>query len=179
MLIRFIFITFLSFTLITACSEDNKSKKSDNDSKISENTKTSITNKSISKIDTDPEIKSITPINNTVINKSTTIETSSKQDKLKEKTPEIVKGTLLFFMNPNGAPCIAQNDIISSISDELEKTVDIVYIKTTDHISRMTFDRYGIRRLPSIIVLNSAGDIHKTFPPGIQAKELLINATTF
>ncbi len=78
------------------------------------------------------------------------------------------KGTLLFFLNPGGRPCQMQARIIHKSKAEIEKYVQIKYISTSDSSSRSMFYQFGIRGLPSMIILNSDQSIAHRLPPGIQ-----------
>ena len=84
--------------------------------------------------------------------------------------------TLLFFINPAGAPCKMQNRIIDSAKEEIEELSNIVYIKTTNPANREHFYSYGIRAIPAIIVVNDKNEEVKRFTPGIHSKEDIIEA---
>ena len=81
------------------------------------------------------------------------------------------KGTLLFFLNPNGHPCQQQDKILKQNMPEISSKADISYISTTDPMSRFSFNRYGIRRLPSLVLLDANGEVSKHFPPGIRSAD--------
>ena len=82
--------------------------------------------------------------------------------------------TLLFFMNPNGRPCQMQDEILGQIRDSLEGCATVRYIKTTVEQDRALFGQYGIRGLPSLIVVDNSGkDLHR-FTPGIQPGETIL-----
>ncbi|THB70285.1 MAG: hypothetical protein D6B28_09615 [Gammaproteobacteria bacterium] len=111
----------------------------------------------------------------------------TQQPQLKENAKEsaktntkanatIEKGTLLFFLNPNGYPCQQQDKILKQNMNNIQAKADISYISTTDPMSRFSFNRYGVRRLPSLILLNANGEISKHFPPGIRSAEEINNA---
>ncbi len=84
------------------------------------------------------------------------------------------KGKLLFFINPSGMPCQMQDQILNKIKDKINSKVDIVYYQTTTESDLQQFYKYGVRALPSIIVLNSSDMEFKRFPPGIQSSESII-----
>ncbi|MBC8213411.1 MAG: hypothetical protein H8E71_02085 [Candidatus Marinimicrobia bacterium] len=98
------------------------------------------------------------------------------EDIVKTVSQEIEKGTLIFFLNPNGRPCKMQDKIFKENSEIINKYVDIKYVPTTDPKSRNQFNKYGIRSLPSLILLNSNGEISKRFSPGIQQMNTLLSA---
>ena len=82
--------------------------------------------------------------------------------------------TILFFMNPNGRPCQMQLSILDGMSDKLKPLANIRYYKTTEDSDQQSFYQYGIRGLPSLIVIDKKGNELKRFSPGIQdADEIL------
>jgi thioredoxin 1 len=84
--------------------------------------------------------------------------------------------TILFFMNPNGRPCQMQNSILTEIKDDLIGRADVRSIKTTEPGDRDLFMKYGIRGLPSLIIIDNNGKEIIRFPPGIQDKETILDA---
>jgi thioredoxin 1 len=82
--------------------------------------------------------------------------------------------TILFFMNPNGRPCQMQNEIIEGIKGKLTGLAKVTYVKTTEDADREQFSKYGIRGLPSLIILDKEGKEVKRFPPGIQDEETIL-----
>ncbi len=112
-------------------------------------------------------------------NKSTTKAAKEAQPKVEQAAVSEVKqskGTLLFFLNPNGSPCQQQDKIIKQSMATISDMADVNYIATTDAMSRFTFNRYGVRRLPSLILLDSNGEISKSFPPGIRDADEILTA---
>ena len=85
---------------------------------------------------------------------------------------------MLFFLNPNGAPCKRQNAILDSISDQLKANkVTIQYVSTQNmDADGPIFQQYGIRALPTIIILDKKGQEKKRFSPGVQTKDALLAA---
>jgi thioredoxin 1 len=83
---------------------------------------------------------------------------------------------ILFFMNPNGHPCQMQNAILEEIKDSIASLATITYIKTTEPNDRDAFETYGIRGLPSLIIIDKDGKELKRFTPGIQSKEDILAA---
>jgi len=101
-----------------------------------------------------------------------TIETKTEgiQDppkiELEEKT-----ASLLFFLNRNitGSPCDKQDEILKErIIPKFKDSVEFIYVGTDKKTNDKFFSEYGIRALPTIVVLNKNGEIKKIFPPGIQ-----------
>lgn len=89
--------------------------------------------------------------------------------------PEAAKNTtLLFFMNPNGAPCQMQLQIIDSIRAKLEKQVNIVPVSTANFGDQAQFRKYGIRYLPALLVVDGNQQELRRFPPGIQSAEEIL-----
>lgn len=86
--------------------------------------------------------------------------------------------TMLFFLNPNGAPCKRQKAILTNMQDQLKtKHVEIEYVSTKEMASsEPIFRQYGIRALPTIIILDEKGVEKKRFPPGVQSQEALLAA---
>ncbi len=82
---------------------------------------------------------------------------------------------LLFFMAPDGAPCKMQNEILKNMGDDLSKKAELVYIKTTElETARPYFEKYGIRAIPSLILVDESGETLKRFTPGIHSKETIV-----
>jgi thioredoxin 1 len=106
------------------------------------------------------------------------VHEKSKRDSaiVQSKKPVVPAKTILFFMNPNGHPCQMQNAILDGIKDSLAGKATIKYIKTTEEGDRDTFDKYGIRGLPSLIIVDINGKEVKRFSPGIQSKEDILAA---
>ena len=82
--------------------------------------------------------------------------------------------TILFFMNPNGRPCQIQDQILGDMASSLKGKAQLKYVKTTNNDDRQHFYTYGVRSLPSLIILNKDGKEHKRFAPGIQSKETIL-----
>ncbi|NOZ07499.1 MAG: thioredoxin family protein [FCB group bacterium] len=85
-----------------------------------------------------------------------------------QKTIAAGRGTLLFFMNPNGGPCQMQDRYLQDASEEIKEYADVVYVKTTDDRSKSMFYQYGVRSLPQIILLDHDQQEIRRFSPGIQ-----------
>ena len=84
--------------------------------------------------------------------------------------------TILFFMNPNGHPCQMQKGIIDGMKDSLSGLASITFIKTTEDGDRDKFYQYGIRGLPSLIIVDKNGNELKRFAPGIQDESTILSA---
>ncbi len=107
---------------------------------------------------------------------SSTKQTEQPKAKKTATEKSVTKGTLLFFLNPNGYPCQQQDKILKANMSKISSKADISYIATTDPMSRFSFNRYGVRRLPSLILLDANGEVSKQFPPGIRSAEEISSA---
>ncbi len=76
--------------------------------------------------------------------------------------------TLLFFLNPSGRPCQMQDQIIRQLGTELTSRVDLRYVSIDDPSSRALMGSYGIRALPTLILVDSSGSELHRFPAGIR-----------
>lgn len=83
---------------------------------------------------------------------------------------------ILFFLNPNGQPCITQLSILDGMKTKISSLAKIKYIKTTETSDQNTFYQYGIRGLPSLIILGKDGKELKRFTPGVQTEKTILSA---
>jgi thiol-disulfide isomerase/thioredoxin len=83
---------------------------------------------------------------------------------------------ILFFMNPNGRPCQMQLSVLDGMKKKLSGIAKVTYVKTTESSDQETFYKYGIRGLPSLIILDDKGKEIKRFTPGIQDEETIATA---
>ena len=86
---------------------------------------------------------------------------------------------LVFFMNPNGAPCQMQDRILRDLSAELGARVDVVYYKTTEPADLGLFQLYGIRSLPQLVVTDATGRELRRATPGIQGPDQVRGLVSF
>jgi thioredoxin 1 len=77
---------------------------------------------------------------------------------------------LVLFMNPNGRPCLLQDQILRGMAGELESRADLVYFRTTDSNDLAHFEQYGIRSIPQLLVTDQAGAELRRATPGIQSE---------
>lgn len=82
--------------------------------------------------------------------------------------------TLLFFLNPNGQPCQIQSQIIDTIRPQIEQRARIVPVSTAVSSDMIRFRQYGVRYLPSLILVDGEQAEIKRFPPGIQPAEQIL-----
>ena len=86
------------------------------------------------------------------------------------------KQTVVFFLNPNGGPCRVQNDILQKLLQDRKNNFTIAYVSAMEPANRQAFYDYGVRNLPSLVLVDKAGKISRVFPPGIQTYEDLASA---
>lgn len=89
-------------------------------------------------------------------------------------TPPTPKRTLLFFKNPAGVPCQMQERILAELGSRLTDQVNIISVSTDVPSDRPVFGHYGIRALPTLVLLDSQQNEIRRFPPGIQNGEYLL-----
>jgi thioredoxin 1 len=80
---------------------------------------------------------------------------------------------LVFFMNPNGAPCQLQDQLIRGMAPELTGKITVVYLRTTVPAEIPFFERYGVRSLPQLLLVDGAGRELRRATPGIQQPEAI------
>jgi thioredoxin-like negative regulator of GroEL len=78
------------------------------------------------------------------------------------------KPTLLFFMNPAGRPCQTQDQILAEGRNKWESRVALRYVRTDVQADRDAFYQYGVRSLPSLILVGADGKEITRYSPGIQ-----------
>lgn len=78
---------------------------------------------------------------------------------------------LIFFINPDGRPCIMQNNILKEMADELSGKVDIQYVQTTVPADLNIFNHYGIRGLPTLILAEAGGKEITRLTPGVKSSD--------
>jgi hypothetical protein len=93
---------------------------------------------------------------------------------LAEQSVETRKGLLLLFLNPNGRPCQMQAQILKENITEIQKYVQIQGISTTVQAHRSHFYRFGVRQLPTLILIDTAGNVLHRFSPGIHQRDAIL-----
>ena len=78
---------------------------------------------------------------------------------------------LLFFLDPNGGPCMMQGRILASMEEELRGRAGVREIRTTIPEDRPLFGQFGIRGLPSLILVDGGGKEIRRLPPGVKSAE--------
>jgi thioredoxin 1 len=96
-----------------------------------------------------------------------------------KSTPELKqiisagKKTIVFFLNPQGGPCRAQNEIVQKLQKDRKANFNIAYVSTMNPADQKAFYDYGVRNLPQLVLVDSKGKIAHFYPPGIQSYETL------
>ena len=97
-------------------------------------------------------------------------------------TPELKKiigagkKTVVFFLNPQGGPCRAQNEIVQKLHKDRKANFNIAYVDAMNPEHQRAFYDYGVRNLPQLVLVDGKGKIAQYFPPGIQSYEVLAKA---
>jgi thioredoxin 1 len=78
------------------------------------------------------------------------------------------RNTLVFFQNPAGGPCRAQNEVLQRLHKDRKGNFNIVPVSVSRPEDQKAFYDYGIRNLPSLVLVDRSGKIARVFPPGIQ-----------
>ena len=86
------------------------------------------------------------------------------------------KTTVVFFLNPNGGPCKAQNEILQKLQKDRKSNFNIAYVSAMEQQNQQAFYDYGVRSLPSLVLVDKNGAVSRVFPPGIQSYEALAAA---
>lgn len=85
------------------------------------------------------------------------------------------KPTLLFFMNPAGRPCQEQDRILAEGRARWEPLAGLRYVRTDAPADREAFYSYGVRALPSLILVGPDGREITRYAPGIQPVETILS----
>ncbi len=86
------------------------------------------------------------------------------------------KATLIFFQNPNGGPCKIQKEVLDKLQNDRKGNFNIAAVSTLRQEDQKAFYDYGIRSLPSLVLVDKSGKIARVFAPGIQNSETLTAA---
>jgi len=101
------------------------------------------------------------------------VTTTSGATDSKIETTE--KPKLLAFLNPNGMPCQQQIEILNQVNGKLPPTIAVKKVLTTNEQDLSLFYQYGVRSLPSLILVNGKGEVINRLSPGIQDESAIIN----
>ncbi|PIQ52022.1 MAG: hypothetical protein COW02_11630 [Comamonadaceae bacterium CG12_big_fil_rev_8_21_14_0_65_59_15] len=86
------------------------------------------------------------------------------------------KPTLIFFLNPMGAPCQAQKVELDKLVAQPSAKFNLANVSVMDQGARQAFYDYGVRSLPSLVLVDKAGNVNKVFAPGIHSAESITAA---
>jgi thioredoxin 1 len=86
------------------------------------------------------------------------------------------KKTVVFFLNPNGRPCQLQNAELEKLKRDVGGSINVVYVSVLEPQSQKAFYDYGIRSMPSLVLIDGKGGIARHMPPGIHSYETLLAA---
>jgi len=86
------------------------------------------------------------------------------------------KKTVVFFLNPNGGPCQAQSGILQKLYQDRGGNFNVALVSALQPENQQAFYDYGVRSLPTLVLVDSTGKISRAFPPGIQSYETLVAA---
>jgi thioredoxin 1 len=86
------------------------------------------------------------------------------------------KNTIVFFQNPMGGPCRAQNEILQKLLKDRRNNFNVANVSTMKQEDQKAFYEYGVRSLPTLVLVDKSGKVRKFFPPGIQSYETLVAA---
>lgn len=86
------------------------------------------------------------------------------------------KNTIVFFLNPLGGPCAAQKRILEQLQKDRGNNFNIAFVSTMKQEDTRAFYDYGVRSLPTVVLVDRKGLVNRYFPPGIQSYETLAAA---
>ncbi len=86
------------------------------------------------------------------------------------------KNTVVFFINPMGGPCKAQKQVLEQLQKDRGSNFNIAYVNALKEENQRAFYDYGVRSLPTVVLVDKQGKISRFFPPGIQSYETLAAA---
>lgn len=86
------------------------------------------------------------------------------------------KNTVVFFINPMGGPCKAQKQVLEQLQKDRGRSFNIAYVDALKEENQRAFYDYGVRSLPTVVLVDKQGKIARFFPPGIQSYEILAAA---
>ena len=86
------------------------------------------------------------------------------------------KNTVVFFINPMGGPCKAQKQVLEQLQKDRGSKFNIAYVDALKEENQRAFYDYGVRSLPTVVLVDKQGRIARFFPPGIQSYETLATA---
>ena len=85
------------------------------------------------------------------------------------------KGTeIVFFWLPSGAPCQEQDKILKSIESK-KPEIKVTRLDVNQASTSTMANKYGVRTVPTIVILDENGATVKQFTPGVQTEATLNN----
>ncbi len=79
---------------------------------------------------------------------------------------------IVFFWLPTGTPCQQQDKILQAM-EEGNSNLEVTRVDVNDPNNSALANKYGIRSVPSVVVLDKEGKTVKQFAPGIQPESTL------
>jgi thioredoxin-like negative regulator of GroEL len=79
---------------------------------------------------------------------------------------------IVFFWLPSGAPCQQQDKILQALEKE-KPELKVTRVDVNEPASSVLANKYGIRTVPSSVILNEKGATIKQFTPGVQTEATL------
>lgn len=86
------------------------------------------------------------------------------------------KNTIVFFLNPLGGPCAEQKRILEQLLKDRGNNFNIAYVSTMKQEDTKAFYDYGVRNLPTVVLVDRKGMVSRYFSPGIQSYQSLAAA---
>lgn len=86
------------------------------------------------------------------------------------------KTSLLLFIDPNEQSCQMQESILGNARLQIEKHATIRCVQNTSNKDRLTFYRYRVKTLPSIILVDADGNELQRLPSGVQGSHRILTA---
>lgn len=77
-----------------------------------------------------------------------------------------------------GAPCQAQKAELDKLAPQQKSKFNLTNVSVMDPNARQAFYDYGVRSLPSLVLIDKVGNISKVFAPGIQSAETINTAVS-
>jgi thioredoxin-like negative regulator of GroEL len=112
-------------------------------------------------------------LNHTGIETATAVMAPLSTPELKQTIGAKGKATLVFFQNPYGGPCKMQKEILDKLYRDRKGNFNIASVNAMNQNDQKAFYDYGVRSLPTVLLVDKKGAIARVYPPGIQRYESL------
>ena len=86
------------------------------------------------------------------------------------------KASILFFLDPNEQSCQRQKTILDNARLQIEKHATVRFVQNTSNKDLLTFYRYRVKYLPSIILIDADGNELQRLPTGVQGSYRILTA---